>query len=348
MKTITIGNISAPQGTRKSGWLEICKNANGTSVSLPILIVNGTQDGPVMLMDACIHGDEYEGALVVLKIVKLLDPKKLKGTFIAVPALNPIGFDLRLRGNPWDLMYLDMNRIFPGKEDSFSLTERILYAYCNEVLLKANYVISMHDGGSLCADVPRVIIQEELGQKRLFIKESLEMAKAVAMSHKWVIAGKSEHTKRLERTSVLACAERNIPAIIIEIGGGLPWLPGWRDAETLAQVENFLVDSIQNLMKWAGMLEGKPQYPESWRKIPEYTMIRARNGGILRYNKQYRLNDSVKKGEVLATIENLLGEEIEHLKVPHDGIILTLARDITRRPSELVALIGYPPEIAHG
>ncbi|NIQ34081.1 MAG: hypothetical protein GTN80_10665, partial [Nitrososphaeria archaeon] len=168
--------ISATPGTKRSGWVEICKNADGTTVSLPIIIVNGSNDGPVMLMDACIHGNEYEGALVALKMVDILDPRKLSGAFIAVPALNPIGFDLRLRGNPWDLMYLDMNRFFPGRADSFSLTERILYAYWNEVLLKANYVISLHGGGGMeCAFVPRVIMQEELGPKRLFVKESLEM-----------------------------------------------------------------------------------------------------------------------------------------------------------------------------
>jgi predicted deacylase len=187
-------------------------------------------------------------------------------------------------------------------------------------------------------------MQEELGPKHLFIKESYEMAKAVAMSNDWVISGKSEHTKLGEHTVALACAEENKPAIMIEVGSGLPWLPGCRDVETLEQLVDFVVKSIQNLMKWAGMLEGKPQYPESWRKIPEYTMIRAQNGGILRYNKQIRLNASVKKGTVLATIESLLGEEIERVRMPYDGIILIQTRDTMRRPSEIVAMAGYPPE----
>ncbi len=73
-------------------------------------------------------------------------------------------------------------------------------------------------------------------------------------------------------------------------------------------------------------------------------MVRAKNGGILKYKRQYGLNEFVKKGTILATIENLLGEEIESLEMPYDGIILGQAMTITRRPGEIVALVGYPPE----
>jgi len=338
MSAITIGNISAGPGTRRAGFLEIAKNADGTGVNLPVILVNGAKKGPVLLIDGAVHGDEQEGTMGIIELTKKLDPAKLKGTLIAVPAVNTIGFHLRMRGNPFDLMYVDMNRIFPGHKDSFSISDRIVYEYWNQIILKSNYIISFHGGGGVeNSMVPRVIIQEDIGPEHRLIEDSLNMAKAMAMSEEWVITGKSEHTKRQERTMQLECANAGKPAMLIEIGGGV------RSQEVLDHVVDLIVNGVQNVMRWAGMLDEKPKYPQSWRRIEEYSMLRARNGGILHYDNKYDLNAIVDKGTVLATVENLVGEQVDTITMPYDGVVIARANTISRKPNDLVAMVGTRP-----
>jgi len=346
MGIVTAGSASASKGAKKHGWIDICKNADGSTLRLPVWVANGVKDGPTLVIDAAAHGGESEGVWIAIELMKSLDPAELSGVVMTVPVFNPIGFDLRMRGNPWDLMHVDVMRRFPGFQNSKSLTDRIVYAYMTEVLQKADYYVGLHGGaGSESAMVPRVIFQEEIGPQRIRLEKSFEMAKAVAVSTEWVIAGKSEHTERAERTPLYQLAEMKIPGVVMEIGGGLPYLPGFRDRDTLDQVTGFGVKSVKNVMKWAGMLEGKPEYPESWRRCPEYRVVRSFNGGILRYNKEYKLNTSVKEGTVVCTVEDLFGEQIEQVKMPFDGIIISQARRPTTRPSESVFLAGRTPEI---
>ena len=337
MATRMIGNISAAKGEKAKGFIDVAKNADGTALTIPIIIINGKEEGPTLLVDGCCHGDEQEGTMMILNAVKKIDPRELRGTAIFVPALNTVGFHLRMRGNPFDFMYVDMNRIFPGQEDSFSITERAAFVYTNEIVSKADYVISFHGGGNDFYILPRVIVQEEIGPNRISIKESIQMGKAMATTDEWVIAGKSEHTLRMERTLLFDCALENKPAIIPEIGGGL------RDPKTLEHVVKLGTEGILNVMRSIKMLREQPHYPNGWRKISEYKMLRTKHGGLLKYDQSHRPGDVVKQGTVLARIENLLGDEMEKIVMPFDGMILDHVCSTSRRPSELVAIVGPPP-----
>ncbi len=56
---------------------------------LPIplaVIANG--DGPTMLLTAGTHGDEYEGQILLQDLIRNLDPARITGRLIVLPALN--------------------------------------------------------------------------------------------------------------------------------------------------------------------------------------------------------------------------------------------------------------------
>ena len=53
-----------------------------------IMLAVGAQDGPTLVVDACNHGDEYEGTEGIIKTFEGLDVSKMKGSFIGIPALN--------------------------------------------------------------------------------------------------------------------------------------------------------------------------------------------------------------------------------------------------------------------
>ena len=124
MSTINIGPIRCETGTKVSGMVPAVSRVDGSNLGFPVIVVNGAKDGPVLLVDGGIHGDEQEGTLSIIEVAKKLDPKNLRGTFIGVPVMNVGAFEAMSRGNPRDTHTFDMNRIYPGKPEGY-LTDRI-------------------------------------------------------------------------------------------------------------------------------------------------------------------------------------------------------------------------------
>src|SRR5262245_22835422 len=72
------GYINIPNSSNISGW--------GT-LQVPLVVVNGGR-GPTMLLTGGNHGDEYEGPVALLKLIRELDAGSLAGRVIIMPALN--------------------------------------------------------------------------------------------------------------------------------------------------------------------------------------------------------------------------------------------------------------------
>jgi predicted deacylase len=335
----SIGKITAKPGEIAKGFLPTVgldmPDGTGNYWPIPIIIINGVEKGPVFEVDGAIHANEQIGTLTVLELVKRLDPEKIKGTFVGVPVLNPHAFAYNERGYIHDGDNKNMNRVFPGEAHSPSVTSRAVHTFWNEVILKCDYTVNLH--GTNQAQVPRVVFSEHT----CFMAErTFKMAKAVAYDTKWIIASESEHTKLEERTINWACAQINKPNIFLEYGpmSYMPW--------DLKEPLETSVKGIINCMKWAGMLEGDHIVPEYWRKTPYYTHVRCRNSGIRRDKPCLKLDNFVKEGEILVSIEDFLGNKLEDVPAPHDGIVLSIPQT---RPSVGIAggftMIAKTPKI---
>ena len=72
------GYLRAPLSRNTSGW---------GVVEIPIIsIKNGS--GPTVLLTGGIHGDEYEGPIAISYLARSLDPAKVQGRVIMIPAYN--------------------------------------------------------------------------------------------------------------------------------------------------------------------------------------------------------------------------------------------------------------------
>ena len=334
MSSFRIGDIEAEPGTKVSGFLA-SKNLRMPDGSMgfwniPVIIVNGSKHGPVFEVDGCIHGEEQEGAYTVLQLAKNIEAEKLKGTFIGVPVLNVPGFMTfqGTRGSITDQMYIDMNRQFPGDPDSMSHTRRAIHTFWNEVIKRCDYTVNLH--GCLKAQVPRVVYNEN-------VPASHDLAKAVACTEEWIIASKSEHTRLEEHTINWACSKEGISNIFIESG------PTSRSYACLKKDVDVVVEGILNCMRKLGMLEGEVQIPEHWRYTDYYTHIRGRGAGIIYPESCLKVNTLVRKGDLLCTIVDFLGNELDKVYAPHDGIILMEPHHVSVSPEGGICLLGYPP-----
>ncbi len=113
-----------PPGSRATDWLDIALRPDGSSWRLPFLHAKGLSDGPMLLVIAGVHGDEYEGIEAVPAVHRAVDPADLAGTLALVPICNPPAFEACDRSSPVDGM--NLARVFPGSSQG-SISERIAH-----------------------------------------------------------------------------------------------------------------------------------------------------------------------------------------------------------------------------
>ena len=83
----TVGEITVPRGERVSGFITVPEGMDeGTTI--PVTIVHGASDGPVLALIAGIHGYEYPPITALQTMRTQLHPAALSGTIIMVHIAN--------------------------------------------------------------------------------------------------------------------------------------------------------------------------------------------------------------------------------------------------------------------
>jgi len=318
-----IGDLRVEPGTRAAGWLPIARMPSGGSMGIPVVVLRGAKEGPVVVVDAATHGDEYEGTLSLLRLLREVDPASLRGTLVGVPVLNGPSFDAEVRGNPRELHHFDLNRTFPG-EAGGSITQRLAATYFNEVVRKAQVVVSLHGGGNV------------------FYLDGFVIAHTVSGSSLDVI--KAWGWKRFTDTPDVAvnpyqgtlhqkCSEIGIPSITVELGGG-----SHRSPEHLSRVTREFIRGLRNILIYYGVLEGRPERPDTIWKIKKQN-LRVNNGGILELEEGIDIEAPVAKGQRLMTLFDPLGDVIEEITAPYEGRVMALPASPLAYPGRIVSSV---------
>ena len=137
------GFVRLPHSVHRSayGWLP-----------MPIASIrNG--DGPKVVVMAGTHGDEYEGQLIVSRLIRDITSDMVQGQLILIPMANFPAAEAGLRTSPIDEG--NLNREFPGDPNG-TVTEVIAHFIERVVLDGADYLIDLHSGGSSLLYLPSV------------------------------------------------------------------------------------------------------------------------------------------------------------------------------------------------
>lgn len=132
---------------KRSGFLDLNHSSNELAFSVvrvPVGVVHGG-DGPTVLLTAGSHGDEYEGQVIVHRLMQALDPAQLQGRLILMPALNAPAVAVRERVSPLDAG--NMNRSFPGNPAN-GPTGAIAAFVTEHLIARADLVLDFHSGGT--------------------------------------------------------------------------------------------------------------------------------------------------------------------------------------------------------
>ncbi len=269
-------------------------NLYNLPASIPVHVIRGRRAGPTVFISAAIHGDELNGIEVIRRLKKLALLKKLKGSLIMVPVVNVYGLSTLSRYLP---DRRDLNRSFPGSTKG-SLAARMAKIFFDEIVKKSDYGIDLHTGAIHRSNLPQI---------RTNTKNEMTLKLAKAFEAPVVL-----HSEIRDGSLRAEAQEVGVPILLYEAGEAL------RFDETSIKIG---VKGIVNVLRTLEML---PQTKKKRYKNPlvlkSSSWTRAIQSGVLRTLKG--LGDSVNEGEVIAFIDEPLGDNSYELIAPFDGIII--------------------------
>ncbi|GMG86160.1 M14 family metallopeptidase [Biformimicrobium ophioploci] len=294
MAPFSIAGHNVWPGERLAFDLEVAQLYTHAPLSIPVEVLHGRKPGPVLLVNAAIHGDELNGVEVVRQLLARLQPHKIKGTLVAVPVVNVFGFVHKSRYLP---DRRDLNRSFPGSEGG-SIAARMAYQFFTEIVQHCTHVIDLHTGAIHRDNLPQI-------RADLSTEATREMAEAFGAP---VVIDAV-----LRDGSLRAEAEQaDIPVLTYEGGEALRF-----DKFAIAGG----VHGVINVMRNLGMMPASRRKARSEPVIARSSSwVRANSNGILL--SKVRLGDRVKRGQLLAEISAPLGADVTEVFAHRDGIVI--------------------------
>ena len=149
---IQLGTVQSQPGSIQYGRWEALAHPTGHTEFLPVVIAQGHADGPCIWLTAGIHGNEHSGPLVLYELLSEALVAELRGTIVAIPALNPAGLRTESRA-PYHAPS-DPNRMWPdgkpAKEPDLekkqpSSLEQAYAQLFEEIRQTADYLIDYHN-----------------------------------------------------------------------------------------------------------------------------------------------------------------------------------------------------------
>lgn len=255
-----------------------------------------------------IHGDELEGQYVCYELSAYLQKHLdcLKGIVDIYPALNPFGIDSITRGIP--AFDLDMNRIFPGRQDG-DMNEYIA-SEITEDIKGSTLCIDIHASNMFLTEVPQIRINE------LHREMLMPFAMQSNVDFIWI---HGESTV-LESTFAHSLNSLDTPTLVVEMGIGM---------RITKEYGNQLLDGILHLMEQMGIFE-RPEVDKKEMRTPrvsdgydDVSFLNAPVSGVFIKNLDH--DTYVTEGDHIGTIVNpLTGKVMAEIVAPTTGWLFTI------------------------
>jgi uncharacterized protein len=289
---LRVGGNSVKRGQRRRLEIPVARLPTGSALSLPVTVLRGKRDGPIVWLSAAVHGDEINGTEIIRQVLRQLTPGRLRGTVIAVPIVNVYGFIERSRYLP---DRRDLNRSFPGSP-SGSLASRLAHLFLEEIVSLCSHGIDFHTGAGHRANLPHLRADLEDPEVR-------RLAEAFA-------APLLFDAVRIKGSLRAVAYRRKIPILVFE--GGEP-------LEFAADVIAEGVEGTLRVLAALGMIAEAPppRHPPALATATRW--LRAQRSGLLHLETE--LGRQVVKGEVLGWISDPFSSRRRSVRAPFAGMI---------------------------
>jgi hypothetical protein len=267
-----------------------------TALSMPVQVIRGRREGPVLFVSAAVHGDEINGVEIIRRLIRSKSLKGLRGTLIAIPVVNVYGFLNQSRYLP---DRRDLNRCFPGSIEG-SLAARLANCFMNEVVAHCTHGIDLHTAA---------IHRDNLPQMRADLSNPDVEAMAHAFDAPVIV-----NSGLIEGSLRYAAQKANVPIIVYEAGEALRF----NELAIRAGVKGVL-----SVMRSIGMLTKSKRVKKREPFVARSSVwVRAPQSGIFRM--LVPMGASVSKGDLLGMVAAPYGKENSETEVfaSSSGIVI--------------------------
>lgn len=267
-------------------------------LNMPVFVARGAEAGPTLCLTAGVHGDELNGVEVARRIFAATAPQALKGTLIAMPAINAEGVRT---GNRYLSDRRDLNRAFPGNSGG-SVAAVIAHAVFAQIVEHCDALVDLHTASNNRANLPQ--IRADLSDPAI---KQLAVHFGIG-----IVVGGAGPEKSLRRET----AKAGIPAIIYEAGQPLRF-----EEEEIARGAS----GISNIMAYLGMTKAQDQETPDARVYERSRWVRAGMGQGGFFFPEAALGDHVEKGDRLGVVIDPFTDEEAIVTSPIPGEIIGMA-----------------------
>jgi len=298
-KKITILGEQVNAGQKRILNLDIARLHTHTKVEIPVIVERAHEEGPVLLLNAGIHGNELNGVEIVRELLAKKFTKPEKGMVISIPTLNVFGFLNQSREFPDGK---DLNRSFPGSKNG-SLASIFAYHMMKEIVPHINYCIDFHTGGAQRFNSTQIRISRKN-------TELLELAK-IFNPRFIVYADEREKSFRQAATA---------------LGKKVLLFEGGKSLDFKHSITQRGVIGTLRIMHHLGMRDFSEELESAKNngviEIRKSTWLRAKYGGLFRFF--VKDGSKVEKGDIIGTISDPYGRFEYKIRIPQSGHIIGL------------------------
>lgn len=298
MKRIVIDDQKSKAGKTSRMQLAIAQLPTGTLIEVQVNVIQSKAEGPVVLVQGGLHGDEINGIEIVRRLRSMLNDQIVTGTLVLVPVLNVFGFIHFSREVPDGK---DVNRSFPGSVRG-SLASRIAARYSQQLLPQIDWAVDLHTGGAQRFNYPQ--IRYSAGDQA-----SAQLAadfNAPFTLESGLIKGSfRKHLHRLKK-----------PVIVYEAGESM------RFDEHCIQTG---VNGVLRLLKKHKMLSKDISVPKAKKKsvlLSDSVWLRSPASGM--FLPAVENGSWVEEGQVIGSVVNTFQTKGKEVKAPHTGPVFSV------------------------
>lgn len=350
---INLGTASSQSGEITYGEYPLVQHPVGGMDFLPVIIAQGTSEGPTFWITAGIHGIEHAGIQVIHRLLTPQLVRELCGTIVAIPALNPAG----LRTLQREAYYHDgdPNRLFPdGRNPSVdpdktppSSLELAYGRLFDEIKKTASYFFDLHCisiGSMSFVFRDRVLYRKGDQAGRLRAQSTSAKMEEMAQAYGHTIIADYSVSKyfdeKLHRSTTAAMASlAGIPSLTAELSSSYTPSP---------EIVNASIAGLRNVLRWAGMLPGAPEPITGIKVVDPGFLTRRRSVARVTHacivHHLVEPGDIVKIGDPLIEMRDAWGRVLGVVSSEYDGFVISRPRGILYYPGESAILLAIRDE----
>jgi uncharacterized protein len=312
---LIVGDIRVEHGQRATQVLEA--SVGDERVAVPVIAINGEQDGPRVSVTAGVHGAEYVGIEAARRLGMELDPAQVRGSVVVAPIVNTTSFHRRAIYTS-GLDSNNLNRMFPGNADG-APSEQLARWIFETIIRPSAYYLDLHGGDMIEALVPFAIYLAS--EDKQVEQTSLEMAKATGIAR--IIRGLTPGS------TYAAASAAGIPSVLAEIGGQGVW--------TDELVEQHKEGAL-NVLRHLGVLPGDTPAHDNQRLYDTFAWMRSATDGL--FHPTVQIGDTVSEGQPIGRITDYFGNELQRLTAVAGGEIVFLVTSLAINNDDPLLAIG--------